>query len=799
MIKSMHIAFLAVILALTACGGHSRPAPPDDTSAATEAQTAVVVDVGVPAARALISNISGANGPLPFDGRTAVATATADDFPLVVATNAANEIVLASFQRDTQLALNSVTTAGALVRLLLGDRPAPVTEQEWMRWIAEDAGFGPLVATIDAALAAGRTPGSDDAVAAALAPIADRIMVRSETPTAATRLLAVSDVVSPLPYTILSLPIGDLRVTGGLLNVHNSTPLTWSASTTTYAGQPLGAADAPPVLLPAIDFAGWVLAHAPGWIAPAGVTLAADGDRAFYLTVGQTDASRRKNLVDLLGAALGLVAQLGIGNAPGTCTTELVQALMGNQLVQLAAAPDGEQLQAFLVSAGASAQIKVFSNNLVGTPPRLCPGQQWLAHRNELLRKLVPLAGRLMLIARVAKIATNTSKIFMLGGRAYWMKTYWTRQVPVRVCVAASAIANCASRFEFEDGPDLTLLEGAQVPLGVLAFDANGRRTPVPSSVRFRSDSPDITIDAVSGTARAASRPGAASITVTDAATNVQQTATVKVDGGRLDPATLQLEPSGASGNILLVASSGGPIKTGGVALTWAIADPAVARLLAADGAATGIVFPQQPGDTTVVVNNPVSGKILSTKVSVGSGSFAFEVVVRVPGASGELGCTHYDNTNGNGDYSYDVCGQYNDARFRCVGSGCTVGRFYVAIAQSRLIINTNCIFEFDTCAPRTDVQEVYGIDPAATAAYTPEAARAWWFNLSDGGWVKAWPSVSDIGPNMSITKNIVIRDASTAYSPVGYVESARLELIFRIYDRERNTYLDLPLTSSIP
>lgn len=784
-----------LVVCLAGCGSDHKPSP-RNAPPVREAQTAVAITVGVPAARSLIANISGANGSVPLGGQTAISTSISDDFPLVIATSASNEIVLASFQRSGRVELNGESTAGALVRLLLGNAPAGVTEQEWMRWIADDTGFPKLVGAVNAAIEAGRIPARDDAVIGSITAIADRIMLRSRDAKApAMRLLAERDVKGPLPYKVRSLPIGDIRVTGGLVNVHNSTPLTWSARTATFAGRPLEQS----TLLPSADRAGWLLSRGPGWVAPAGQALAGDGDRAFYLTVEQTDASRRKNLVDMMGAALGLATSLGIGNSVGTCTAELVEALVGDELVQLAAAPDGERLAAFLRSAGSSAQMSVFSNNLLGAPRRLCPGDQWLAHRDELVRKLMPLAARLMLIARVAEIATVTSEVFMLGGRVYWMKTYWKSEETVRVCVAANAIANCAHRFEINGAPDLTLLEGAQYKLEVSAFDADGIPTLLPSSVRFSSENADITVDAVSGLAKAGNKPGAALITVQDVATRVVRTATVKVDGGKLDPASLLLEPNGASGSVTLVSASGGPIKTSGVALAWTIADPAVARLLALEGAATGTVFPQQSGETTIIVNNPVSGKILSAPVRVGSGSFAFEAVVRVPGSSSALGCTTHDNGNDNGDYSFDLCGQNNDALIRCVGSGCTPGRFYAAIAQSRLTLSGNCTFPIGGCVARSDVQEVYGIDPASTATFNAATVGVWWYGLADGGWVKAWPSQSNIGPNVLITKNIVIRDASTAYYPAPYLESARLDLVYRVYDRERGTYVDIGLASTIP
>lgn len=808
---------LIAVATLIGCGGggsgnQATTTPPTTNEPeAIETRATVGIAEAIPEpARRLIANVSGANGTQAFNDSLQISTTISSNYPLVVATTAASEIVLASVQGSTTVELSASSTALALVRLLLELPPSVISEQDVLRLIETHESYSVLVMAVEAALDGGIAPSKDPAVLRTAALIASAVTSQglSAKASAANRLTAMAlsdasrDVVSPLPFQILSLPIGKISITGGLVNVSNSTPLAWSARSSTYQGKPLLSGEKAAILLPSADLATWAQSQLPGGLAPTGQPLPNDEDRAFNLTVEQSDDSRKNNIIELVSAVIAQVASIDGMNEAGTCSKELAEALLNSDLASLDNAPSGVNLVNYLASAGTTAAATQLAN-LTNSAPRLCPGSLWSPRKERLSVRLVPLAARLNLIVSTYQVLDTAASAGMLAGRLYWLIKNWSTSETVSVCVANNQIANCAARFEFINDQvlikNLRLLEGAQHTPNLRAYDNQDRLTAVPSSVRFSSDSAALTVDKVSGALSAGPNPGRVDVTAYDEATEAKGTMTVWIDSGMLTPSSQNLDLSGAASSVSLVSSSETPIITTGVDLEWWLADSAldllkkdsaIVQLFAGLGARQGLVFPKSVGKTNVVVYNPVSGRKLYAPIIV-TGEFSFEVVEADPPLNARLDCTHFENIEFavSGYYaSFDQCTSRIDARIRCNGSGCAGERFKVAIVQTNIIDNCNgsysLLSDLDTAA--------------ANQPYSPSSP--FWFTLGDS--TKAWPSISAISPltnGRAILMNFHwIGDAPTGWT---YCNSptVSLSLIYNVYDTVEDKYYKVPFDIVVP
>ena len=190
----------------------------------------------------------------------------------------------------------------------------------------------------------------------------------------------------------------------------------------------------------------------------------------------------------------------------------------------------------------------------------------------------------------------------------------------------------------------------------------------------------------------------------------------------------------------------------------------------------------------------------LSINVTEVLGDYAIEVAQIHPGFGSEISCAltvgYSTRINSNSIFTAETCTSNKSAVIRCIGSGCTSGRFFVSILVSRLSMDESCVFPSNPyCLPTTHVQENYGADPIAAAAYI---SGPFWYGLGNGGWVKAWPSISSIRPNVTILRNIVI-DTNTGDNNASYMSRANLDIVYNVYDSINGSYSQYSLAVTVP
>lgn len=633
------VAILPIVFALIACGdGGNGKNSADTTNQAAPVsvtnETPVKVTIGsvVPvSAKNLISEISGADGSIAFRSQAVTQTKVAQEFPLIVATTENKEIVLASIDASPDVELTANTTALALTRLLLESVADGMTEDSLLKRISSHKSFPSLVDAITIALESGvatvRNPNVQRTAIMIASDVVDNSMqgtISSKGSSSINKVIPTRDLNEKFPFNVLSLPVGSINVTGGLLNVHNSTLLSWSAQSETTEGVVIadGAIkslrfpdDGPVVMLPSVTVGEWLKSKFPSFIPPIGQAVSTDGINAFNLTISQSRQARYQNMSAIYGAALSQLAGFVGSHSAGDCTAELVQAIYGEELLLLATSPSGDSFVALLESAAKSLNLTTLSTKLLTFAPRLCPGDIWKARGETLVRRVGPLVARLNWLYNAYQVADTVVSAGILSGRVYWLAQYWKKSESFRVCVAGGQVTNCAKTFELEK---VTLLVGANHRLEVKAFDVENRLTLVPSSVRFSSSSGAVTIDPLTGRIIGLTASSAILISVTDAPTGAAGTVLLVVDEGKLTPANLRLSVSERA-EIKLVSTLDQSIITTGVPLEWVVSDKSIANLLlpAPRGAKFAFIEAIKSGNGFVTVNNPISGKFLQNNFEV--------------------------------------------------------------------------------------------------------------------------------------------------------------------------------------
>lgn len=643
------VATLPIVFALIACGdsGNGRNSADTTNQAAPVSvtnETSVKVTIGsvVPvSAKNLISEISGADGSIAFRSQAATQTKVAQEFPLIVATTENKEIVLASIDASPEVELTATTTALALTRLLLESVADGMTEESLLKRITSHKSFPSLVDAITIALESGVATVKNPNVQRLAIMIASNVVDNSMQATnfskgssSINKVIPTRDLNEKFPFNVLSLPVGSINVTGGLLNVHNSTLLSWSAQSETTEGVVIadGAIkslrfpdDGPVVMLPSVTVSEWLKSKFPSFISPIGQAVSTDGINAFNLTISQSRQARYQNMSAIYGAALSQLAGFVGSHSAGDCTAELVQAIYGEELLLLATSPSGDSFVALLESAAKSLNLTTLSTKLLTFAPRLCPGDIWKARGETLVRRVGPLVARLNWLYNAYQVADTVVSAGILSGRVYWLAQYWKKSESFRVCVADGKVSNCAQEFKMEPA---TLLVGATYKLDVKAFDLGGRATLVPSSIRFTADSTGASVDQVTGLVVASATPSVGvRITARDAPTGAFGGVTLVVDEGKLTPST-QLLTIPSSGSVRLVSTLDQPIISTGVDLEWAISDTRIATLVLPSprGATSAFITPLTGGSGSVIVNNPVSGRFLQANFEVGGITGAIKI-----------------------------------------------------------------------------------------------------------------------------------------------------------------------------
>lgn len=152
--------------------------------------------------------------------------------------------------------------------------------------------------------------------------------------------------------------------------------------------------------------------------------------------------------------------------------------------------------------------------------------------------------------------------------------------------------------------------------------------------------------------------------------------------------------------------------------------------------------------------------------------------------------------------YSYETCKNRKSAVISCIGRGCTPGRFFASIIKSQLTTYFGCVV-VGVCQPSSDTSS-YGApsDLSQAVLFSPEKIGLWWFPLEDGGWIKAWGSVSSIAPNIAFDRNLTIYDRQLVdqYAlDLGLLKGGSLDVTYNIYDTFTGNYYNKNLVVTVP
>lgn len=598
-------------------------------------------------ARLLIKEISSEDGTHLFSpdvSQQSIKISKVD--PLIIATTEKKEIVLASINSDATQELNSDSTALALTRILI-DIPYNGTESDLQKKIKTHTKYQSLVKAIDSSLASGKITTQDRDVLINTSLIATDIAtdiidsqnkVTDSSALKAKAMAVVKDVRNPLPYKALELLIGKILITGGLVNVYNSTPLAWTAQTTAYNGQSLG--DGSSVLLEGAEFTEWVAAQLPNWLIPAGTQLKNDGDRAFNLIIKQDINSKKKNITDIITTSVSNILAMTLNDNIGTCAKELAESIVNDDINDLILNPNKDNFINYLKASGVNA-TKTYSTILRGAP-RLCPGSEWTSKKTKLLIKLSTFAAKLNFIGQAYSVFDKISTSALLAGKAYWVWDTWDTNQIFRVCVANSNITNCAKRFEFPE--ELTLLEGASHQPKIIAYDEKGDTTLIPSSVRYSIEGSGVKLEPTNGTLTGKIIAGNAPVTsatlfAEDLATNAKGQALITVESGKLTPSTQTIGLTGESHSVQLLSNSGKPIISTGVNIDWAISDNTIINLFPSTGGTIKLFTANKAGTTNIFANNTISGRILGATVNVGAEQNSVRILSASCGYTSNISC----------------------------------------------------------------------------------------------------------------------------------------------------------------
>lgn len=377
--------------------------------------------------------------------------------------------------------------------------------------------------------------------------------------------------------------------------------------------------------------------------------------------------------------------------------------------------------------------------------------------------------------------------------------------IAVEACRYSGTISRCVSRLE---SPSISLVVGQSITPSIKAY-ANVKigeevAIPLPDTISYLPDNTEI-VQVELGKIKAI-RAGEARITVRDSVSGSFYIIPVLVTQDRLvsaSPSTVTLSLGGTQQVAAVVKDGVGNVINFQPALSWTSGSQSIAIVSSA-----GLITAVASGSTVIRITEPVTSAYFDLPVTVlPLANFRFEVAQIDPiFGSGTPSCTPQktfapDATVAyplGSSVSYDLCNSPKDAVVRCIGAGCTGGRFFAAVSQSRLIYTQYCLALPALCVSNPtgeQVQNVFG--PIVTGNFDGGLG---WFGLNNGGWAKAWQSVSAIRPPNPFVMNVVtdFRPNTTVGfgNPVG---ASRLDVVYKIYDTQLRTYTLLPLIITAP
>jgi hypothetical protein len=267
---------------------------------------------------------------------------------MVFATDANNNIMLASLLTTNSVNLNANSTALALTRVLMGSLPSTASSSDVNNAIQGTAEFPNLVSLISAALSAGTPPSTSSAIATSIGTVTSQLpaSVLATLAKARNRVLhaAASPVAQPSVTTANenlfttsasgtvtgAVAVVDTTPSGGV-QISNTTAIAWTLSSATTSGQALcDGGDGPPsgnptcaVTIPRTSLVSYVKAGSVSTGAIGG------NGEAFNVTLYQGLVSRDTNVLqvdaDIIQVLLGF-ATAGADAPAAECIASVQEA-----------------------------------------------------------------------------------------------------------------------------------------------------------------------------------------------------------------------------------------------------------------------------------------------------------------------------------------------------------------------------------------------------------------------------------------------------------------------------------------
>jgi hypothetical protein len=495
---------------------------------------------------------------------------------LVLATDANNNIVLASLLTTTSVNLSATSTALALTRILMGALPATASGSQINAAIEATNEFPNLVSLVTAALAANTSAATSTEVFTSIGVVISQLPATVLATLSLEKrprvLAAAAPVVQPSITTTQSnivtttaggTVIGAVSISGassdGGAEASNSTAIAWSLASATTSGQLLCAPGTPAstndpdcaVLLPRTA----LLTNASNALSGGSVSTEEIGGNgaAFNVTLEQNVVSKTANVSqiaeDIVQAILGIVSA-GTDAPYAACIQSVTEAFL-----------PPAQLSSLVLNTSTSAVIS-YLGEVILDPVNIVKAYNSCPNVNVVQlptgsNPLGPVSFTSALIQFIVGVSEYAETQFLNGTIGLGQVAVTTFGIPleisetdhffnfsgvVGVCEAPMGqtleISNCAASFTFS-APVITMApNGTFVPV-LQALDINGNPTLTPADLVYSSPQNPSVINLNTSTGAVVAQPlpsgtttASATVTATEASTGINASYTVNVNSG---------------------------------------------------------------------------------------------------------------------------------------------------------------------------------------------------------------------------------------------------------------------------
>lgn len=593
---------------LIGCSHHDKSEGKSDEQPTHMIRTDVVASEVVldgtlpPAARQMVSKIVSPFGQSDPNTAVNVPSSGGNGDSLVFAVDQQDNVVLAARTSDGATTLSADSTAVALVRIALGVVPNQITSSRLNEDIRATAAFKPLVSSILADLAIPSIPTADPTVLgniadvlAELGPVLASQLTETQASTSAAQLATIQvypSVSTPFPYSLTFGGVDQVEITNPAYLVSNKGLITYSLTSSAGSNE---------ILLegtPTID-------RLTGRLKT--ITLPNNQGKGFNVTVGQSAASKRANILAIASDLMALLVGETLGQQKSTqCLTAAANALLlPKDIDPVVQAPSLATLTKYLDNAASTANMRSMIKSC--------------ADLSDTAELAVSFAKAFIGIsAGFFDVKAKVSQVGLMF-RLIQFKTAVNRPpITNGVCESNSGngtvIVNCARAFKFMPEPAIT--SGQTVVPKVMAFDINDQPTALPADLEFSSNSPDLaSVESRTGEITAI-KEGSALIKITDPSTGQFSLAGVQI--GSLQVGIAPLMPSVAVGASLQMTATftnrDGTVARPPSGVRWSSANERVARVDPGSGLITGVAV----GTTAIQIAVPGTSTATKTTVTVG-------------------------------------------------------------------------------------------------------------------------------------------------------------------------------------